>query len=114
MAKIRIAQKSDIYSVMLVFSAIFMAIGIFFSAYKLKTEYLKPVSAAAPRVPVTRPEKPAEETKVPPEEAKKPGEETKAPTEEAKKPDADKPAEEAKKPDADKKAPEEAPAPEPK
>lgn len=109
MAKIRIAQKSDIYSVMLVFSAIFMAIGIFFSAYKLKTEYLKPVSAAAPRVPVTRPEKPAEEAKkpaeeakIPPEEAKKPGEETKAPTEEA------------KKPDADKKAPEEAPAPEPK
>ena len=35
MAKIRIALKNDIYTLMLILSAIFLAIGIFFGFYRL-------------------------------------------------------------------------------
>ena len=49
MAKIRIAQKSNIYTLMLVLSATFIVIGIVFNVKRLKDNYLDP---QVPQIPV--------------------------------------------------------------
>ena len=55
MAKIRVARKSGIYAALLVFSFIFLVIGVFFISYNLKKNYLpdptKPGRASAARTP---------------------------------------------------------------
>jgi len=55
MAKIRVARKSGIYAAMLVFSFIFLVIGVFFISYNLKTNYLPdPTKPGRPTAARTR------------------------------------------------------------
>ena len=61
MAKIRIARKSDIYAALLVFSALFTAVGIFFIGYHLKKDYLDAPPAAAAVTPAPETERGADE-----------------------------------------------------
>ncbi len=55
MPKIRVARKSGIYAALLVFSFIFLVIGVFFISYNLKKNYLPdPTKRGRPSATRTR------------------------------------------------------------
>jgi len=53
-AKIRIALKNDIYTLMLIFSAVFLAIGIFFGFYWLNTVYRVDKTVEIPKMTIPK------------------------------------------------------------